>query len=87
MDSSICKYSQNYSLIDSSADISWLIKGNDLFFEFENPKLTTHRRVPLSIQVFFGKKGTEEHDSQETFDHYRVKVFFQFFQWSFPNMI
>ena len=76
MNSSICKYSKKYSLIDSSADLSRIIKGNNLFCEFENPKLTRRQRVPLIIWAFFGKEDTEVHDSQEAFDHHRVKVFF-----------
>ena len=29
-----------------------------------------------NIQEIFGKEGTEEHDFQEAFQHYRVTVFF-----------
>ena len=57
-------------------DLSWLIRVNHLLHEFGNPKIARHWWVPLSIQAFFGKKGTEEHDFQESFGHYRVKVFF-----------
>ena len=42
-----------------------LIKGCDMFFEFENPKLTRHRRVTIRIQTFFGKEYIEEHNFQE----------------------
>ena len=48
------------------------MKGSNLFFESENPKLTKRRRITLSIQVFFGKEITEEHDFQEAFDYYKV---------------
>ena len=62
MNSSFENICEKYSLIDLSTDFSWLVKENYLPFEFENPKLTRHRRVPLSMQAFFGKEGTEEYD-------------------------
>ena len=61
-----------------STDLSWLIRGNNFFcfLEFQNPKLTRRRRIPLISRVFFGKEGTEEHDFLEAFNDYRIKLFF-----------
>ena len=34
------------------------------------------KKTPVSIQVIFGKEGTEQHNFQEAYDHYSVKVLF-----------
>ena len=49
-------FANKYSLIESSTDLSWLIRRRNFFFKFENPKLKRHRRVPLISRPFLAKR-------------------------------